>query len=98
MEKRIRKLIRKLNFQAVIKSAASAASPRSEIGESGSEKELCTLLRSNPQNDPTNISHAPKRPETAYSSRSGDPRENQKKIRISQASFGNNLELATAAD
>ena len=38
----------KLNFQAVIKSAASAASLRSEIEESGSEKKLCTLLRSKP--------------------------------------------------
>ena len=46
---------------------------RSEIGESGSEKELFTLLRSKPQNDPLNISLAPKRPETAYSSRCGDP-------------------------
>ena len=37
-----------LNFQAVIKSAASAASLRSEIGGSGPEKKLCTLPRSKP--------------------------------------------------
>ena len=46
---------------------------RSEIGEWGSEKNLCMLPRSKPQNDPINISHAPKWPETVYSSRSGDP-------------------------
>ena len=36
----------KLRFQAVIKSAASAASLRTKIGESGSEKKMCTFLRS----------------------------------------------------
>ena len=37
-----------VKFQAVIKSAASAASLSSEIGGSGSEKRLCTLPRSKP--------------------------------------------------
>ena len=69
-----------LAHQAVIKSAASAASLRSEIGGSGSEKKLCTLPRSKPQNDPINISHAPKRPGTAYLSRPGDPQKNGKQI------------------
>ena len=57
----------KLDFQAMIKSAASTASLRSEIRESRSEKNLCTLLRSKPQNDPINISHASKRPPDAWS-------------------------------
>ena len=38
---------------------------RSEIGGSGSEKKLCTLLGPKPQNDPINISHAAKRPPDA---------------------------------
>ena len=51
---------------------------RSEIGESGSKKELFTLLRSKPPNDPNNDFHSPKRTETAYSSRFGNPSESLK--------------------
>ena len=40
---------------------------RSEIGESGSEKKLCTLLKSKSQNDPINIFHAPKSPRAHFS-------------------------------
>ena len=58
----------KIKQQNIEKSAKIAfhIGLRSEIGESRSEKELFTLLKSKLQNDPNNSLHAPKQPETAY--------------------------------